>query len=549
MKYILLLRPKKEVVGYAREAAAKFKAISNVELHVHASKNLNEFAAKIETGYAPIIFCESMMENNEINTLMGTFGRAKPKPYFITNADNFERVVKATHRNYVCRAMFDFTKDFIFNCIRNLLTPENQKMDIRYIKSIVTNVADVVLENTQHKLTPQKISEVRVKEISEEIAVVSTFLGDGFLGSLTLGTTKSLVKSFAIKMLFCEESDVNDEMLTDLIAELSNQILGAIRNTLSEFGYQLTASMHLVVSGEEFKHASSTSGHYYGLPFHFEDEKFDVTFCYNSYRTSIREIEETTAGNKGKVLDVRLVDATVEAFKEVIQSNIQVEVEINQLSSHPAEGIKTISTHIFHCANWQGSYTILLEAPKPAIQVFKRLMFGMEDEEIDYTMVNDIFGEIINQIGGIFLKSAAQAGYRYNRIFHGEFAGPDIEYLYKNPGQYCRYLVKFEGAEMILMFGMNSEFAPQYFNIWPYFMRQNHFKDSLFADPGALPEGSSTSDTEPDHSSDAPASEPNVSNESDEPASDEPASDDFEESNEDASQGTEAPPEEDDGLF
>ena len=486
MKHIMLLRPRPEVIEYAQESAEKFKAITGLEFDVHASKNLNELASKIETGYVPIIFCESEMGQNEINTLSIVFKKSKSKPYLITSSDNFDAVVRGTHRNYVCRARFDFTKEFIFNCIRNLLTPENQKMDIRYIKSIVTSVAEVVLSNTQHILEPQSISEVRAKEIVEDIVVVSTFLGDGFLGSLTLGTTRSLVKSFAVKMLYCEEKDVTEEMMTDLIAELSNQILGAIRSCLSEFGYQLSASMHLVVSGDHFHHASSTSGHYYGLPFVYGEEKFDVTFCYNTYRTSIREIEETTQGSKGKVLDVRLVESTIESFKEVINSNIQVEPVVEKLSNHPSDGIDSVSAHVFHCANWQGCYTILMEAPIPAIQVFRRLMFGMEDNDIDFTMVNDIFGEIINQIGGMFLKAATKSGYRYHRIFHGEFAGEKLAYLYKNPGRYVRYKVTIDGADVILMFGMNSEFAQQYFNIFPYFKKDPNFTKILLVPEESL---------------------------------------------------------------
>ncbi|SMF78152.1 chemotaxis protein CheX [Pseudobacteriovorax antillogorgiicola] len=473
---MFVLRPSEKTKGFAERVVERFKMTQNIQLNLLMATNINDVAGQLESGGIAIMFNETPLEKSEINLLSQCYAKAKRKPFFILDDNNYDKLITAEvlasskiPENLIGKATSDFTESFMYNCVRNLLTPPGQKLDIRYIKSIVTSVGDVITKNTQCSMEAKPIVETKAKEVPEEIAMVSAFYGDGFLGSITIGTEKKLMVTFAQKMLYCDESDVTTEMISDLSAELSNQILGAVRNSLSEFGWQLKSSMQVVTMGEEFLNASTSNGRYYHLPFTFQDMKFSLSFCYNTYQTSIREIEEESSSSGKSSLDVRLVNGFDSAIKKIIPANLGQEITFGPVLKHQNILYHEDSLHLFHAASWQGTITIGLEIPRSLSEFIMKQTMGMEPGDVDDTMVNDYWGEIINQVGGEFLKLVKGENYTFQRIYHGEFSGHGLDYVIKTPGLYFRQDLIIGEESCRAFFGADSSYGDQFHNIWPYF--------------------------------------------------------------------------------
>lgn len=470
-KILVLLRPREEVKTYTAAAIDKFKAMQNIALESLPSKNLNSVADKLENGSVAILFIEEPLQKTEINLLNTVYRKAKKKPYIITIDTNYEELTAIISKDLVGVASNGFSELFIFNTIRNLLTPVGQKLDVRYVQGIVSSVVDVIKANTETVLTPQPITEVKAQETPEEICSVLAFCGDGFLGSITVNTEKALMTLFATKMLYCEPSDVNEEMLVDLLTELSNQIVGAVRNGLSEFGYRLSTTMQAVVLGESFLKATTSNGRYYTIPFQFEGMKFNIVLCYNTYQTSIHELEEEAASVRHGVLDVRLVRSAVEATTRMFAANTQENLKKGGVTVQKALIYQGNSIHLLHAASWQAKILLALEIKRKDAEYILSQTMGFTPEAIDDSTINDYFGEILNQIAGDLLKGSKKMGYHFQRVYQGKFSGTELHYNLKNRGLYFRQALVGDNVEIGLIFGADSSFAEEYFNIWPYFQQ------------------------------------------------------------------------------
>lgn len=470
-KILVLLRPREEVKTFTNAAIDKFKAMQNIALEALPAKNLNSVADKLENGSVAILFIEELLQKTEVNLLNTVYRKAKKKPIIITIDANYEELTAVISKDLVGVASNGFSELFLFNTIRNLLTPVGQKLDVRYVQKIVSSVVDVIQANTQTVLVPQPISEVKAQEAPEEISSILAFCGDGFLGSITVSTQKSLMTLFATKMLYCEPSDVNEEMLVDLLTELSNQIVGAVRNGLSEFGYRLSTTMQAVVLGESFLKGATSNGRYYTIPFKYEDMKFDIVLCYNTYQTSIHELEEEEASTRHGVLDVRLVRSAVDSCIRMFAANTQENLRKGAVTGQKSLMYMGNSIHILHAASWQAKVLLAIEVRRKDAEFILSQTMGFTPEAIDDSTINDYFGEILNQIAGDFLKAAKKMGYQFQRVYQGKFSGTEIHYNLKNRGRYFRQVLVGDNFEVGLIFGADSGFAEEYFNIWPYFQQ------------------------------------------------------------------------------
>ena len=484
MSVVITIRCSEQFHEWTDSAIGKFKAMFPQDIQTLHFPNVNGAAGYIEQGKVQVIFIEGFMEQPEANTLKACLSKGKGKgleePYIIVSPDNYSYLTDQCSDDNLAKNNQEFSAQYIFNCVRNLLTPIGQKLDIRYIKSILTSVINVIEANAQVRLVPGKITESKPKEVPGEIATILAFYGDGFLGSLNLDTTKVLITEFAMKMLFCEESDVNDDMLVDLLAEISNQILGVVRNELSEFGYDLQASLQTVALGKKIAHVSSSNGSYYSLPFTYGKEKFDLTFCYNNYTTSIHELEETIQGSGISNLDIRLVNAAMDSLSKVLEGNLFAAPVKGHVCQHLGSIYSSDSLHLFHAGSSEGIMTMALDVPQKTTEFVMDTMIGLKPEFIELSGVIDVFGEIINQIGGEFLKLAKKDGYQFQRIFHGDFASEsNMHYLLKNPGYYIRAEYTVKGYPLIFCFGTNTKFADSMFNSWPYFNSLKDFKKQI----------------------------------------------------------------------
>ena len=481
-KILFVLRPTEDLKTIITKVIERFELTQQITLQLKTAKNINDIANDIESGNVAIFFNETELQVAEINLLAELYEDSSNPPFLIVDDTNYDLIdnTEVLAKNpiptkFIGKASGEFTESFLFNCVRNLLTPPGQKLDIRYIKSIVHSVCDVIEQNTQCKMEPQPIVEAKAKEVPEQISMVSALYGDGFLGSITIGTERSLLVTFAQKMLYCEESDVDDEMVSDLAAEIANQILGAVRNSLNEFGWKLKASMQVVTVGDEFLNASTSNGRYYHIPFSYEGVKFFLSLCYNTYQTSIREIEEEQSGNSSNVMDIRLASAFDSSARKILKANLNEDIELATHKKHSNKIYTEDSLHLFHAAGWQGGVIIGLEVPRLLSNYIMKNTMGMAPEDVDNTMINDYWGEIINQIGGDFLKTAKTNGYTLQRVYQGEFSGRDLDFVIKTPGYYFRRSAKIGDSHLEVFFGVDSNFGHSFYDLWPYLNARKDF--------------------------------------------------------------------------
>jgi chemotaxis protein CheX len=103
-------------------------------------------------------------------------------------------------------------------------------------------------------------------------------------------------------MLMCEATAVNEEVL-DAVAELTNMIIGSVKNDMEAHLGPLGLSIPTVVFGRNFKTKSAGSNEWTVVKFHWEDEILQVRICLTpSGRSS--HVMLHTGGTQSCALDV-----------------------------------------------------------------------------------------------------------------------------------------------------------------------------------------------------------------------------------------------------
>lgn len=474
MAILAILRPSTSLLKVAEEAIKKFSGIYEIKVEIDSAKTAIELAKSVDQGrrYNAIIMDQDL-EEVEINYLLNFYHDLKKKPPLLLSRSNYEKLVKRLSGATMTPVFKDFNRDFIFDYLKETIITSEKKIDIRIIKEVLLSVTNIIFENTQLKLDAKGLSEIKAKDSQQEMSSIFAFIGDGVMGTLTIATSNQLVSLFCHKMLFCDLEQVTAEMRTDVLNELSNQILGAFRNKLLKDGYELSTSMQIVVSGEKpHFFQTKTNGHYYYLEFQHEKEAFLITFAYGSYQKQKGEPNFSRSQLNGKSLDVRLVNWVIRALGEVFTVN-GIKPEKIDIREQKGQDYSAESLHLLHGRGHQGSFIIALDLPKKTIGLITEETMGITTENLSPDIVNDLAGELINQITGTFKKFLSPLGFEFLNVFHGSFCATEkIHYLLKNQGMYCRIGFQIKGLDFILCFGMESAQIAPLFDLWPYVKSQ-----------------------------------------------------------------------------
>ena len=468
MKSLILIDSGKEAALAIKEATEKYSGIFSSELDFIHCKNISEMGNQISAGRKiQIIIINKTLGPEDINLFHSIFSRFKKEPPLLVVTGEQTQLISPKFKKD--RVVFNslMTKDFIFDCLRLYIADENRKMDTRIFREILLSVVDVIYQNTREKLTPKSVGESKASSEIQDVSGVLAFFGEGIKGTLLIGTSSDVMKHLSAKMLYCEMSDLTDEMVDDAMLEISNQVLGIIRNALSGYGYQLNSSMQLVVTGKQHEFQSSSTGHYYNLPFQFNDHEFRVTFCYDTYPVKLNRNTIMEDRSKKRVLDVRLMNDFLSIVPQTIESNTKIPLERLRIDPLLSQSYLTSSLHVVHGRSEEGGFLIALDIPDHTAKKFVQKMLFCDESDVTQPMISDAVGELINQIQGQQKKSSETIGYHFQNIFHCSFTSPEsIQYLMKNPGHYCR--IEFatdEGDSFITCYGLDSQYAPEFFDV------------------------------------------------------------------------------------
>jgi CheY-specific phosphatase CheX len=467
-KTILILRPSKDMAAAAMTAVERFQKVSGMELTVYR-QNINQAADAIEAGRIDVIFTATTMERSEANVFIGCLERSKSFPYIIASPDNAEKLQSAIPVDKLCKAKNDFSLEFIFACLRNLLTPSNYKLDARYFKSILTSVMEVVHRNTQLRLTPAQVSEVKAEESTETIAAVMTFYGDGIYGSLTLMTCDAVLKKFGETILFLPPEQVDRELGMDLLAEITNQIMGVMRSELRDFGWTLKTSLQLVHSGDHFLNKDTAPGTSFKLPFKLDNEKFDLVLRYNTYQVSVQEIEINMDNRMAHIMDVRLLNLAMDVCQGTFRTSFGVDARKQAIHAGHTKPHTTEAVYVFHAGGWQGEYTLVIEMDFATAQLLAKRVKKQGDESLEDSEGQiRVFSTMIQKMGQEFNRLSKQYGYSFEQVYSGAaFSDSAFHSLLRSPGYFIQIPFVIGASRIILSFGLRSDYAKTLFDAWP----------------------------------------------------------------------------------
>jgi CheY-specific phosphatase CheX len=472
MEHVLLIRGSKDSKEFAKEAIKKFTGIFTSEVMLDEVNTSSDAASMWSSRPYKLVFIDQKMPEEEMNVLHGAYLKLSTKPLVVSGPDNLPELRKFMNAKSLIEAPHGLSKGFMYDCVRNTLADKDKKLDPRVLASILRSVMTVVTTNTTLPLTPKKVEATKSKADARDVSGICAFSGDGIQGTITISTRDQLLSLFAQKMLFAEPESISVDMKSDLLNEILNQILGAVRQELQQFGYELKPTNFLVVTGEQHLYLSRSMGKNYDMPFTCEGLEFDVTFIYDIYTEFLRNRDERPELTKQKnILDVRLVNCAISAIKETLQSTLQITASHDKDEPIKKTSDRSMSLHCGHGVGTKGSYTISMNLSEEDARWIAAKMLYMPEAEIGADMLADSCGEILNQITASFRKKSEQQGYTFRHVFHGDFTRiGSIDSLLKNKGYYLKLNFKADDKKFSVNFGVESSAAPSIFNAYDLFI-------------------------------------------------------------------------------
>lgn len=464
--------------GLVQQSLDNFRKAHEAEVSVEQVKSLIEFAKEVQSNVQfRCIILEQKLAPEEINYLIDVYSKIrKSKPAILLNQENFEKLNGKLKQVDVFSTNEDFTPDIVYKFFSEKLKSTAKKFNILIIQEILLSVVGIIKDNTGEAMKSEAISEVKLTDSHQEISAVIGFIGEGIIGNLSIGTSEKVIKSFTQKMLYCEEGDVTPEMISDVYNELSNQIFGAFRNKLNELGFNLKTSMQIVASSASDHLLQSKIGErYYNLKFRIFEEEFNITFAYTSYVMDNLKLDAALMINR-YCLDIRLVNFVTRSINSTLALD-GVKPKRLKVCNQKSEDYRSSSIHLIHCRGPEGSYILALDMPKDTLLHYANKTMGMMESDVTPEVMNDICGEYLNQMNGYIKKASKALGYEFLNVFHGGFCcEPDLAYLLKNPGLYIRLEHSIEDKPFTVCFGMESAYASEIFDAWPYLKGQSSFQ-------------------------------------------------------------------------
>jgi chemotaxis protein CheX len=152
-------------------------------------------------------------------------------------------------------------------------------------------LANVVGEATREVFTTMLGMELARGEVHTESVppnptegVVSLVgLAGQWVGTGSVSCSARLACQISSQMLMTETDSVNEEVL-DVVAELTNMIIGNVKTSLEEKLGPMGMSIPTVVFGKNFTTKSAGNGEWTVVPFQVGEEQMDVKICLTPNR-------------------------------------------------------------------------------------------------------------------------------------------------------------------------------------------------------------------------------------------------------------------------
>ncbi|MCW8848212.1 MAG: chemotaxis protein CheX [Sedimenticola sp.] len=152
-------------------------------------------------------------------------------------------------------------------------------MKAEFVNPFLNSILDVLSTMAQIQATPGKPYVKSERASMGDVSGLIGLAGNQMKGSLAISFTEPVIFQVAKNMLG-EEVNTVDDIVTDLVGEITNIVTGGAKRTLSEMGYDFDLAIPGVIAGKNHIITHMTKGQTIVLPFHTEQGDFFVEICF-----------------------------------------------------------------------------------------------------------------------------------------------------------------------------------------------------------------------------------------------------------------------------
>jgi len=152
--------------------------------------------------------------------------------------------------------------------------------DVRLINAVVSAVTEVLVHHLGQDF---KTDPVFIKTESHDGHFATSMIsltGNGLQGSLALSFQKAFLEGLHSSIYAGLTSELSEDSLGDIAAEICNQVSGRIKIKLSKLGLKILIGLPELVTGLGHKVRHKTSNPVLAVPLFFRDARCTMEFCF-----------------------------------------------------------------------------------------------------------------------------------------------------------------------------------------------------------------------------------------------------------------------------
>ena len=467
MAAIMLVKGSETSRVEAKEAISKFLKIFSEEVIFDDASSVSQAIGLMEMRSHAVVFIDEDLSKEDMNLLTKSYPEFEHKPMFVTTQQNVDLLQDMVPKKLLKLAPHGLSKGFVFDYLRSVIVNKDRKIDPRVLGSILRGIMNVVNIASGLTLIPQKVKSARSQVEVNDVTAICSFYGDGLQGALIASTSNPFVELMASTVYALPKEEITSDIKNDLLLEVLNQLTGAVRQELGEFGYELSPTVFFVASGEKHSYLSRSNGKYLDMPFLCQDQPFNVTFCYDIYSDFLRHAELSRGNAKDKKhLDVRLINGTIRAVRDTITANLGIECKHLGDKVYQLNNYSSALVSVAHGVGPGTNYTFVMSLEEKHARAMASKLLYMPPEEIALDMVVDSCGELLNQMIAQFRGRADESSYPLRPVFHADFArNQPLEYMVKGQGKFLTLAFETPDFPFIIAIGIESIRTPAMLDI------------------------------------------------------------------------------------
>ncbi|MEK6705338.1 MAG: chemotaxis protein CheX [Bdellovibrionota bacterium] len=203
-----------------------------------------------------------------------------------TNSKHIRLVLVSEHlkSNLRLEGVFDAFKicGDLRGALMDLGILSNKSLDVNFVNPFLAATLNVLQIQAKTESKPGKISVIKpTDKIDGDLTGIIGLMSETFSGTVAISFPTATFINVASRMLGETVNEVTQE-IKDVVAELTNIILGMAKAVLNEKGYALQNALPSVVSGQDHNIFHSGQGPVIVIPFESDSGPFKIMVVVNN---------------------------------------------------------------------------------------------------------------------------------------------------------------------------------------------------------------------------------------------------------------------------